>query len=67
MLSKVEFVPVPGKTWDRNILNIPLLAYMLIDNYLVWAKWDKEDIIIYQTWELPNNNFILILHTSTNY
>ena len=33
VLGKVEFMPVPGKLLGRNILDSPLLACLLIDNY----------------------------------
>ena len=48
VLGEVEVMLVPGEVLGRGVLNSPLPACLLIDNYWVLAKGDKEDIIIYQ-------------------
>lgn len=65
--GEVEVIPVLGKILGRGILDFLLLACLLIDNYWIWAKRDKKDIIIYQAQESTNNNFILTLRISTSY
>lgn len=67
MLGKIKVILFPGKLLGKSILDSLLLAILFTDNYWILAKEDKEDIIINQARESPNNHFILILCISANY